>query len=455
MIARPVCLLFITAWLIPPALAQFQLFSLDGSTERPVQPVYDFGTIFTGEAASARFRVRNTSAAPATLNVLTVGGTGFSLGTAPLLPLTMNPQTAVDFSVNFLVFNSGGYSATLRLVGISSLLVVSVRPGLAIGVQTPAGLQLLETAPVDFGSVELGQGNTRHFEIANSTAGVLSVPEIQLQSSDFGLTRIPMHGSLGPGEQTAFDVEFHPAASGARSAILGLGARSSRLSGIGLMPPLPIPRLQIDVSESGSARQGGARVTFDTAAITSGTGTVTLDFRPARTGASDSAVAFASGGRTAQFTVGIGDTQAHFGGLPTALFQTGTTAGALVFTVNFGGRTDEQTLRIAPAPVGIISAQAIRSAGTIELRVTGFDNTGTAGQLTFAFFDNAGRAIPPGLIATDATPEFARYFESSDVGGSFQLRATFPVNGDASRIAFFEAGLTNSAGTTPAVRTPF
>ena len=136
-------------------------------------------------------------------------------------------------------------------------------------------------------------------------------------------------------------------------------------------------------------------------------------------------------------------------------FQTGTTAGTLTFTAQLGGATDRQTVTIPAAPVGITATQAVRSPGSIEVRVTGFDNTRTVGALTFTFYDAAGSPVAPGAIRADATADFARYFQTSDLGGVFLLRALFPVTGDASGINTFEVQLTNSAGTARTARTAF
>jgi hypothetical protein len=97
----------------------------------------------------------------------------------------------------------------------------------------------------------------------------------------------------------------------------------------------------------------------------------------------------------------------------------------------------------------------VRSAAGLEIRVTGFDNTRSLGSLTFTFYDAAGKPIPPGAIRADAAKDFASYFASSGLGGVFQLRAVFPVNGDASGVVSCEATLSNSAGTTTTQRTFF
>jgi hypothetical protein len=447
--------LLLAAGLLPCAFAQFQLSSVQGSTEHAVGSVYDWGTIFTGERASTLFRVLNISSAPAELNVLSVAGTGFSLGNAPTLPITLKPQTSVDFTVNFLASERGSYSAALRLVGISVLLLITVQQGITIAVETPTGLQPLGTAPVDFGPVELGGAAGRSFEIGNPTTGVLAVPDVEVQGTDFRISSPPGRTTLGSGERTTFDIEFRPTAIGARTGTLGVGGRSYVLAGTGLPAVLPAPQLTVSLPAAASGQQGKVTVTLDEAAKTSATGTVTLDFRPARPGASDPAIAFSSGGQSTEFRVDPGDTQGHFGDGTAAFFQTGTTAGTLVFTANLGGHSDQETITIAPAPVGVVAVQVARSARGVDVGITGFDNTRTAGALTFTFFDAAGRVVAPGAIQADATADFARYFESSNVGGSFQIRAAFPVNGDASQLKSVEAGIGNSAGTTVTGRTPF
>ena len=181
---------------------------------------------------------------------------------------------------------------------------------------------------------------------------------------------------------------------------------------------------------------------------------VTLAFQPSVAGATDPAIQFATGGQTANFTVSAGDTQGQFGTQASVAFQTGSTAGSLVITVTLGSQTDQQTIVILPAAVGATAAQATRGAGTIEVDVAGFDNTRTAGTVIFTFFDSNGNTIAPGAISTNSTAAFAGYFQNS-AGGTFLLKAVFPITGDATQITAFEADLSNAAGTTKGAKTNF
>jgi hypothetical protein len=261
---------------------------------------------------------------------------------------------------------------------------------------------------------------------------------------------------LQPGDAASFDLEFRPGvqgAAGARAGTLGIGDRFYPLTGTVVDPPLPRPKLAVDLSQTASAQQGAVRVQLDAPAKIGGSGTLTLDFLPAVSGATDPAIAFASGGRTVPFTFAVGDSQVRFAGGLTAPFQTGTTAGALVFKAQLGGSTDQQTVAISPASVGVTAAQGTRQAGLIEVQVTGFDNTRSAAALTFTFFDVAGNTVAPGAIKADASAAFATYFQGSAVGGAFLLKVVFPVTGDASQVAAFVAQIANSSGTAVTAKT--
>jgi len=274
-------------------------------------------------------------------------------------------------------------------------------------------------------------------------------------TSDFSLSGAPPSGStLQPGQQSGFDLQFQPAAAGPRVGSLTVGGRTYALTGTGVAPPMPKPLLAVSLPSAASAQQGTVSIKFDAPAATSGSGGVTLQFQPSAAGAIDPAIAFASGGQSAPFTFAAGDIQASFGNARTALFQTGTTAGTIVFTAQAGGVSDQQSVSLPAAPVAFTATQANRFPGSIQVQITGFDNTRTAGRLSFTFYDNAGNPIAPGTIPADISEAFWNYFAGPSLGGNFLLRANFPVTGDTAGIVYFEAAFTNSAGTSTTARTP-
>jgi hypothetical protein len=435
-------LLSLALVLAPAARAQFDLFLVEGNTERAAPAVYDFGSLYADETASAQFRLRNTSSAPATLNFLVAAGVGFTL-TSPALPVGLAPQGAIDLRVAFRAADTGAYSAALRSEGIAILLTATVAPRLTYRVDPGSG-----TFPgtVDFGSVVRGSGAQRRITIRNETPLALTIPAISVQGAAFALLgTAPSGQALQPLQGGEFTIMFTPRTTGALRGSLTLGDRSYPLLGTGIDPPLPKPTVSLDLKQAASAQQGALIVRFDAPAQTGGAGIATLEFH----GPTDVAIAFASGGRSATFPIAEGDVQAV---LP---FQTGTTAGVLTFTAQIGGSSDQQSVTIAPVPPGIATAQGVRSAGTVEVRITGFDNTRSLGTLSFTFYDATGNPIAPGAIRADAAADFARYFADSGLGGVFLVRAVFPVTGDATLVVSCEATLTNSAGTAKTPRTSF
>jgi len=177
-----------------------------------------------------------------------------------------------------------------------------------------------------------------------------------------------------------------------------------------------------------------------------------LGFTPDTTLAlDDPAILFTTtGARAVNYAVKQGETQVLLGGQTSAAFQTGTTAGRIRFTLSppaQGFASDPTTvLAIAPAPVAIDRAVASRRLGYIDVHVYGFDNTLSAGPMSFAFADAGGAAISGGTQSADFSGDFKTYFGKGLAGGSFHLVVTFPVSGDASGVVSVSTTLANSSG---------
>jgi hypothetical protein len=443
---------------VGPAWGQFQLYLVTGNIEQPAPRVYDFGAVEPGSSMAVPFRIRNVSTGAATLDFLTVSGTGFALsgGTQPPLPVSLASQKSVDFTVLFQSAGTGMYSAALDSIGISVLLTANVPVELTCRLVTAAGTIPLAAAPVDFGQVERGAVATHHVLLVNQTSAALTAPGPLVSGADFSLSGPSPGGMLVPSTASVgFDIQFSPTVDGVLAGMLSIGDRTYSLTGTGVEPPLPQPRISLSLPQPGSAQEGSVAVNLASAAQSSGAGTVTMTFLPApHSAAADPGIAFASGGQSAAFTVSAGDTQGHFGAQLTAPFQTGTTAGTLTITAQLGSNSDQQSITILPAVVGVTAAQGVRSPGAIEVDLTGFDNTRTAGPLAFTFYDANGNAIGLGAIQADGSASFAQYFQNA-AGGTFALKAVFPVVGDATQIKAFQAVVTNSAGAATTARTSF
>jgi hypothetical protein len=341
-------------------------------------------------------------------------------------------------------------------VGIAVTLTATVPVELTYQWVTGTSVQSLSAGPVNFGSVPLGQSPTIEIIVLNQTSVVLTAPAAAVAGTGFSLSGQSPGGTVvKPSASIAFEIQFSPTTEGASTGTLAMGGQTYTLIGTGFEPPLPQPQIVLTLPEPDSAQQGTVAVNFSPVSQISGTGTVSLSFvsDAGIPGAADPGIAFASGGQSATFNVFIGNPQANFNGAPSIAFQTGTTAGTLTVTVQLGTTTVQQSVTILPAIVGVTAAQGVRSAGTVEVDLTGFDNTRTAGALQFTFYDTAGNAVAAPIQANGSSV-FAAYFQNS-AGGTFELKAVFPVLGDTSQITAFQAVVTNSAGPATTSLTNF
>ena len=441
-----------------PLCGQFQLSAPQGDVEKPVVSQYDFGSLPVGDAREVRFRARNISSSAASITFLSVGGDIFTLLDPPPLPIHVDSGAYVDFLVRFQPPATGLYSAALRVNNLSPILRGTGVAAATVFLETGgARTRLISGSAVDFGEVERRSSAARHIVLENPFGQRLTIRNLAVSGEFFRIDPPPaLPLTLEPGGSVAFDVLFEPLSAGIREGALDVDDRNIVLRAKGVEPPLPKPRIALESSALGSAQQGKLSIRFEAEARTSGSGRVVLDFQPAAGGfPRDPAIVFPStNSPAATFTVTEGQSQARFGDKQQIEFQTGTTAGTLTIRAELGPYTEQTSLTLNPAPVGIDAASGLRTSSGLEVYIAGWDNTRSAGQLSFTFYGPAG-AVVAGPIRADAAAAFQRYFQSSEVGGIFSLRALFPVTGDASGVGGVEVEIVNSSGTTRSKRIAF
>ncbi len=445
------------ALLSPAALAQLQLLIFDGTTEKAVTTITDLGSVPAGDSREVRFRARNIGTAAVLLQTVTLSGQGFTISSAPSLPFTIAPTNFVEVRVRFAGTGLGSYSATLSVNTLQTLLRASVVASATVSVVNGSGATVLAAgATIDFGRVQKGQSSSQQIRVANPGTAALSISACSLSGDPYHAPALKCPLSLAAGAAVTWAVTFDPKSAGAQTGTLLIDGRTFNLSGVAFDPPLPQPSITFDGPLVSAAQP---RLTIGLAAIseTSGSGTVTMDFQPASASMGDDpAIRFiSSGARTLSFQVKEGDRTGSFPTGADTVFQTGTTAGTIVFRVKLGTYDNAFSFPIAPAAIYVDHATATRRVNDLDVAVTGYDNSRTAGRFTFTFYDKNGTLVQPGAIRADWSETFSNYFKASKVGGSFTIRATFPVTGDATQIAGVEVELTNSAGATKTTRFTF
>ena len=431
------------------AFAQLQVFLFDGTTETPTGSLVNVGSGTPGDTIETRFHVRNVGVGPATLQTLSLAGQGFTISTAPSLPYIIAPGSQAEFRVDFAPTSVGNYGAFLAVNGINLNLEGSA---VAAAVLTLAGSNtpLAAGAAVDFGSVLKGTSRSQGLLLMNTSTASLTVHTLAVSGAAFsGPVGLAAPVTLTPGQTAAFQVAFSPQSGQPARGTLTVDQRSFTLTGLGLDPPLPSASIALASTLGASGQQNTVSIPLAAASQVSGTGTLTMAFQSSvSTVNDDPAIQFLSGPkRAATVTVSPGDTVAKFNGQPGLTFQTGTTAGTITFTLTLGTGTPQQaSLTIAASAITLDTAGAVRRTNDLDVSLTGFDNTYSASQLTFTFFDKNSKPVAPGAIVVDATSNFRQYFASSTTGGAFAMLASFPVSGNVAEIASFSLQIANSAG---------
>lgn len=231
-----------------------------------------------------------------------------------------------------------------------------------------------------------------------------------------------------------------------------LGASNSDLPGITLMCGSSPCKGQTFSS------QQQVEATLELSTPSTGSATLAISFSPSVSGVKDDpAVTFiapVNARNIGPINFSHSSTTGTFsGGGSQFTFQTGTTAGTITFTLT--DALTQQTLTwpitIPPAQVQITSGQAVRQGNNLVITLSGYDNTYSAGQLSFAFSTTTAGII---TIPVNAASNFQEYFFGpSDVGGTFAMQASFPMGGDPTQVTSVTVNLTNSAGQASTTQT--
>jgi hypothetical protein len=341
-------------------------------------------------------------------------------------------------TINIIVRGTATASAALTLAGNNTPLAAG--------------------AVIDFGSVLHGGSHLQNLTLTNSSTAAIAVSVLTVGGTGFRGpigTTAPLQ--LAPSQSASFQIAFEPLTGQPAKGTLTVGNRSFSLTGQGLDPPLPGASIVFGSQTAVSSQQDSVSIPLASASQVTGTGTLTLEFRSSVTGVTDdSAIQFMAGPkRVATVTIGVGDTVAKFGTQSSISFQTGTTAGTLVFTLTLPNGLQQTSLVVAPASVNINTATCVRMVNQLDVSITGFDNTYSASQLAFTFVDKSGATLQPGVIRVDVTSDFRLYFNSTKTGGAFDLLAAFPISGNTALVVGVDIQITNSAGIVKIQRINF
>jgi hypothetical protein len=445
--------------LLAPLALHAQLRLLVGPAD-VTNSTYALGPVPAGTTGDVVIQATNTGSGPVTITQLALSGTGFKIVNTSSIPYPLAPGSSMRIEVQFFAAGGplGGYSAALQ-VNTDQLILTATSVGSAtLTVAAPCSGPD-STGTISFGNIVEGQKAACTFVLQNNSSQQLTISSVTVTGVGFLPPEPPIAAlNLPVGGSSTFMVTFAPNAATSYTGTLTVGPQPFALAGTAYNPQLPTPMLQFDSSTPQSGQQITLTMALPTPAPAAISGSVNLTFQPdpsvAALAGNDPTVMFvANGARSISFSIPLGGTLASFGGQTGAVFQTGTTTGKIMFTVavtsgaQFSG-DPTASLTLAPLPVQIDNAAATALAGALNIQVWGFDNTYSAGAMSFSFEDNLGNSIGSGPVPANFTSQFQTYFGGSADGSAFQMLVTFPVTGNAAKVGSVNVQLTNSAGTS-------
>lgn len=478
------------------ATAPQLVLSYNGSTVQPnTSAAIYFGNVAVGSTSSITFTLTNESAGTVTVPTVALqtpqfAVSQFSIDTSSL-PASLAGSATANFTVTFTPqANAAGpanaQTATLAVGSSLYQLQGAAIPSPGTGND---GFQVTCTdktgAHCQASGTTIPMGpdpttTTLTFTVANpdpdatevlQVAPVVSSSAFSIQNFVLGPNGTGVTGSAAPvaawpvtipsGWAVTFQVAFAPSQSTGATGILTI-APGITYSLVGKAPAALNLTLMCGTSPCSaqtftSQQQVQATLQWANTSSSSAPSAVnlTLSFHSAVNGIeTDPAISFVSpqtGSNLNQISFKQGSPTGTFSnGGSQFTFQTGTTAGTITLTATgLEGQTQSWAFDILPAKVQITSVTAQRQASNLVVTIDGYDNTYTAGQLAFIFYNTAGQAIAPSPISVNAASNFHQYFFGSNTaGGAFALQASFPVNGDPTQVTSVAATITNSAGNT-------
>jgi hypothetical protein len=433
-------------------------------------------------------RIRNVGNFDGHIASIDVSGTGFTLTQVPFTPLTLLAGASASVIVNFTPTQPGPVSGGLR-IGTDTFVVTGTGLGPTLVYAYVAGgitTQVQNNGGVNFPPVSVGQTSNLVFQITNNGTAAGSVNSISVAAvlppgspappatatPIFALTKAPaLPANIGAGETLSVTVSFTPNAVGSASGILRIDTLNFPVSGVA-NPPSPMPDYHFTgaTGSQDSLQQISTGLSLASTYPLNLNGTLTLTFN-SDVFSNDPAVQFAFGGRTVNFTIPAGSTQAVFPNNALQLgLQTGSVAGTITLTPSFitdGGINltpaipSSLNLTVAQTAPHLLSAQlSSKTANTFTFQITGYATGRAITEIDIQFTPTAGENVGTTKLSIPVGPSFTAWYQSSAsqaFGSQFTVTIPLTLEGDLVTVTTLTAAvqtasvtLTNNQGVSNA-----
>ena len=198
----------------------------------------DFGPVSVGVLKTSTVTVSNKNGSPATISQISAQGAGFSVVSAPTMPLVLAAGQSSTVTVGFdpTVSGPANGSVSVSLSGTTSAITESLA-----GTGLASGQLAVSPSAMNFGSVVLGSSQTQTGSLTAGSSGI-TVSSASWNGAGFSLSGVTFPVSVPAGQSIPFTVTFAPQAAGSSAGNVSFVSNASNspgtetLSGSGLQP---------------------------------------------------------------------------------------------------------------------------------------------------------------------------------------------------------------------------
>jgi hypothetical protein len=167
----------------------------------------------------------------------------------------------------------------------------------------------------------------------------------------------------------------------------------------------------------------------------------------------DPMMQFSTGGRTVNFTVPAGSTNAVFNSK--VMLLTGTVAGTVRLSASIDNGPTDLSVTTVPIPAvapQITDVTAVRTAGGLDVQITAFAPSRRVSSVEFSFDIKNGSKTQNVTLTRDVDTQFSDWYRnaaSAPFGSAFSFLQSFTIaGGDPTAIQGVTVRLRNAQGST-------
>ncbi len=185
-----------------------------------------FGSVTVNTPSTRSVTLTSTGTSPVTVNSAAITGAGFTMA-AQSFPITLNPTQSVTLQVQFLPTAAGGASGQIAINSDSTTggtaLVALSGTGAA-----PGSPQLsISAATLSFGSVAVNSATTQSLTLTSTGTSPVTVNSAAISGAGFTIVAQSLPMTLNPTQSVTLQIQFLPTAAGAASGQIAISSNSA------------------------------------------------------------------------------------------------------------------------------------------------------------------------------------------------------------------------------------